>query len=149
MLKYLIKHINLFSHFDLCNQLNILNSTVNNSGFTNFKKFKSIKKKDIENSDGIYFLNSSFQTKNLKKLLHLKLLNFFQNNLKTTRFLITQNSTLDTKLTVEFKKNFDFKNQIHLPTTVFFEETGTYINTVGNINKTSKIVTALGQTKSN
>merc|ERR1712029_325916 len=103
------------------------------------------KKKDIENSDSIYFINTSFSTANFKKLLNLKLLNFFQNNTKTNKLLITQSNVLNLQL----KKNFKFNNHIHLPTTVFFETSGTYLNTVGDITKTTQIVTSLGQTKSN
>ena len=149
MLKLFIKYINIFSHSNILSQLNILNLTVNNSGFTNLKKLQSLKKKDIENSDSIYFINTSFSTANFKKLLNLKLLNFFQNNTKTNKLLITQSNVLNTQLNLQLKKNFKFNNHIHLPTTVFFETSGTYLNTVGDITKTTQIVTSLGQTKSN
>jgi predicted molibdopterin-dependent oxidoreductase YjgC len=35
-----------------------------------------------------------------------------------------------------------------LPSTVLFETSGTYINTEGDINKVTKVVTPWGQTKS-
>ena len=76
------------------------------------------------------------------------MLNFFQNSGNTNKLLITQNSTLDTKEIGEFQKNFNLCNHIHLPNNVFFETSGTYINTNGDINKTTKIITSLNQTKS-
>jgi NADH-quinone oxidoreductase subunit G len=147
-LKLLIKYINSYSYSKTFKELNILNSTLNESGINNFNILKTVQNIDFKNSLGVYFLNSSFNTYNIKKLLNLKLLNFFQNSGNTNKLLITQNSTLDTKEIREFQKNFNLCNQIHLPNTVFFETSGTYINTNGDINKTTKIITSLNQTKS-
>lgn len=148
MLNLLIKHINLFSQQNNQNQLNILNLALNDVGFVNFKNFKTIKKKDFKNSVGVYFINNSFFTSNLKKVLNLKLLNYFQVYTHKSKLLISQNSNLDRKLTIELKKNFNLNNHLHLPNTVLFETSGTYINTEGSINKVTKIITGLGQTKS-
>ncbi len=146
-LKLLIKYINSYSK--AFKELNILNSTLNESGVNNFNILKTVQNTDFKNSLGIYFLNSSFNTYNIKKLLNLKLLNFFQNSENTNKLLITQSSTLNTKKIKEFQKSFNLCNQIHLPNNVFFETSGTYINTNGKINKTTKIITSLTQTKSN
>jgi NADH dehydrogenase/NADH:ubiquinone oxidoreductase subunit G len=147
MVKFLIKHINIFSQSDSQNQLNILNLTLNDVGFANFNNLKTIKNKDFKNSSGIYFINNSFSTSNIKKLLSLKLLNFFQDYTHNNKIVITQNSNLNTKLVAQLKKSFNLKNHLHLPNTVLFETSGTYINTEGNINQITKIVTSLGQTK--
>lgn len=147
-LKLLIKYINSYSYSKTFKELNILNSTLNESGINNFNILKTVQNIDFKNSLGVYFLNSSFNTYNIKKLLNLKLLNFFQNSGNTNKLLITQNSTLDTKEIEEFQKNFNLCNQVHLPNNVFFETSGTYINTNGDINKTTKIITSLNQTKS-
>jgi NADH-quinone oxidoreductase chain G len=147
-LTLLIKYINSYSYSKASKELNILNSTLNESGINNFNILKTVQNIDFKNSLGVYFLNSSFNTYNIKKLLNLKLLNFFQDSGNTNKLLITQNSNLETKEIVEFKKNFNLCNQIHLPNNVFFETSGTYINTNGDINKTNKIITSLNQTKS-
>lgn len=147
-LKLLIKYINSYSHGKAFKKLNILNSTLNESGINNFNILKTVQNIDFKNSLGVYFLNSSFNTYNIKKLLNLKLLNFFQNSGNTNKLLITQNSILNTKKIEEFQKNFNLCTQIHLPTNVFFETSGTYINTNGEINKTTKIITSSNQTKS-
>merc|ERR1712207_42955 len=123
MLKLLIENINLFSRSKNQNQLNILNTTLNDAGFVNYNTMKSVEYSDFKNSIGVYFINNSFSTPNIKKLLNLKLI---------------------TKL----RKSFNFNNHLHLPNTVLFETSGTFINTEGNVNKITKVVTPLGQTKS-
>lgn len=148
MLKLLIKHINLFAHSESQNRLNILNTTLNDVGFVNFNNLKSISNKDFKNSTGIYFINNSFSTSNIKKLLDLKLLNFFKHYKHNNKMLITQNNNLDTKLISQLRRNFNLNNHLHLPNAVLFETSGTYINTEGDINKVTKIVSPLGQTRS-
>ena len=148
MLTFLTKHLNLFSQSKNESQLNILNLELNDVGFKNFNNLKTIKKKDFDNSSGIYFINNSFSTSNIKKLINLKLLKFFQEYARNTRVLLTQSSNLDTKLVAQLKKSFNINNQLHLPNAVFFEASGTYMNTEGTINKVSKIIAPLGQTKS-
>ena len=65
----------------------------------------------------------------------MKLLNFFQHYAHNNRMLITQNNKLDAKLIMKLRKSFNLNNHLHLPNTVLFETSGTYINTKGNINK--------------
>ena len=147
MLNFLLKYISLFSQSKSQSQLNLLSATVNDVGFLNFNNFKTIEKKDFENSTGIYFINNSFSTPNIKKLLSLKLLNYFHDYKHKNKILITQGSSLDTKLIIQLRKNFNLNNHLHLPNTVLFETSGTYINTEGNINKMAKIIAPLGQVK--
>ena len=148
MIKSLTKHMSLYAQGNDQTQLNILNSTLNDAGFANFNNLRTIKNKDFRNSAGIYFINSSFSTPNIKKLLNLKLLNFFQKYKHKNKLLITQDSSLEMKQLAKFKQNFDITNHLHLPNTVFFENSGTYVNTEGGINKVVKIITPLGQAKS-
>jgi len=147
-LKLLIKYINTYSYSKTRQQLNILSSALNESGINNFNNFKSLQNLDFKNSQAIYFVNTSLNTYNLKKLLNLKLLNFFQTPESTSKLLITQNSTLDTKKIELFKKNFYIANQVHLPNNVFFETSGTYLDSYGKVNKTTKVITPVNQTKS-
>ena len=148
MLKLLIKHVNLFAQSKSQNQLNILNATLNDVGFVNYNNLKSLEYKDFKNSAAIYFINNSFSTANIKKLLNLKLLNFFKHHKLNNKVLITQNSNLDTKLIAQLRKGFNLNNHLHLPNAVLFEASGTYINTEGDINKITRIITPLGQTRS-
>lgn len=148
MVQFLIKYVSSFSQCENNNQLNILNLSANSAGFSNICNLKAIKNKDFKDSTGVYFINESLSTSNIRKLLNLKLLNIFQDFTHNSRILITQNNHLNTKLIMSFKKCFNLNNHLHLPNTVLFEASGTYINTEGVINKTPKIVTPTGQTKS-
>ena len=148
MVQFLIKYVSSFSQCENNNQLNILNLSANSAGFSNICNLKVIKNKDFKDSTGIYFINESLSTSNIRKLLNLKLLNIFQDFTHNSRILITQNNHLNTKLIMSFKKCFNLNNHLHLPNTVLFEASGTYINTEGVINKTPKIITPTGQTKS-
>lgn len=63
----LIKHINIYSFSKTAEQLNILSSSLNESGFNYFNILKTIHNRDLKNSQGVYFLNNSFNTYNIKK----------------------------------------------------------------------------------
>ena len=147
MLNFLTEYIKWFSQSNSQNALNVLCPLPNSVGFKSFNNVKIVKNKDLKNTTGIYFINSSFSTSNIKKLLNLKLLNFFQNSKSIDKVLITQNSKLDTRLVTKLKKSFNINNHLHLPNTVFFETAGTYISNEGIISKTNKIIKPLGQTK--
>jgi len=147
MLNFLNKHVNIFSQSINQDQLNILSATINDVGFMNFNYFKPIKKKDFKDSIGVYFVQSSFSTPNIKKLLNLKLLNIFDSVNHKNRILITQSSNLEAKLILKLKKSFQLNTHLHLPSTVFYETSGTYINTKGDISKITKIISPLGQAK--
>ena len=93
-------------------------------------------------------MNNSYNSHNIKRLLNLKLLNFFQNFENTNKLLITQSNTLETKKLIVLKNNYQLNTQIHLPNNVFFEVSGSYINTNGKVNKMTKVITSFNQTKS-
>lgn len=147
MLRCLNKYVRLFSQVKGQDNLNILNPALNNAGFANFNNIKTVQNKDLKNAIGIYFMNSSFLTSNTKKLLSLKLLNYFQDYKSTSKILVTQNNNLDVKLITQLKNSFNFATHLHLPNAVFFESSGTYLNTTGTVCKTTKVIKPLGQTK--
>ena len=97
ILNCLTNYIGLFSQSKNRNRLNILNSSLNGIGMTNLNSLKNIKNKDLKDAAGVYFINNSFSTSNIKKLVSLKLLNFFKAYKYTNKILITQNNSLDTK----------------------------------------------------
>jgi NADH dehydrogenase/NADH:ubiquinone oxidoreductase subunit G len=126
-----------------------LHPSLGSVGFSNFNNLKTIQNKDFKGANMIYLINNSFSTSNIKKLLNLKLLNYFQGYNLESNLLITQSSSLDTKSIGKLKKGFFLNTHLHLPNTVFFETSGTYINTLGNMNKLSRIIKPSGQTKDN
>lgn len=148
VLNYLSNYVGLFSQSKRQVSLNVLNPLLNDVGITNLNGLKTIKANDLKKTAGIYFINNSFSSSNIKKLLSLKLLNFFQNYNYNNKMLITQTSNLNTRLIMLLKKGFNISNHLHLPNTVFFEASGTYLNTEGNVCKVTKIVKPLGQAKS-
>ena len=148
MLKSLIKYISLFSHSNEKNKLNLLNLSLNSAGFLNINNLKTINNKDFKDSIGVYFINNSLSTSNIKKLLSLRLLNFFQNNTYNNKTLITQSSDLNAKWIKQLRKSFNLNNHMHLPNTVLFETSGAYVNTEGTVNQITKIISPVGQTKS-
>ena len=95
--------------------LNFLNPTLNDSGFLNFKNIKPIQNNDLKTSSGVFFINNSFETSNIKKLLNLKLLNFFKNNNSNGKILLTQNNNINVNLITQFKQSFNLKTHLHLP----------------------------------
>lgn len=143
------KHIDLFSQSDNKSRLNVLHPSLGSVGSINSAGLKTIQNKDFNSAPVIYFINDSFSGSNIRKLLNLKLLNFFQGYQHGIKILITQNSSLDTKLVTALKISFNCANHLHLPNAVFFETSGTYINTEGSTNKVSRVVKPSGQTKDN
>lgn len=107
LLNFLSKHITLFSQSNDKNRLNILHPSLGSVGFLNFTSLKPVQNKDLKNATGVYFLNNSFANSNVKKLLNLKLLNFFQEHVQENKILITQHNILDTKLITGLKKGFN------------------------------------------
>lgn len=148
MLKFIMRYINTYSQSNTQNRLNILNSTLNEAGVANFNSLKTINTKDLKTSTSMYFISNSFSTSNIKKLLNLKLLNYFYNYKNTNKLLVTQTNNLEEKSLTQLKKNFNSHNHIHLPNTVFFETSGTYLNTEGTISKVFKAIKSAGQGKS-
>ena len=149
MLNFFTKHINLFSQSSQNSSFNILHSSLGSVGFSNFNNLKTIQNKDFKEANVFYFISNSFSTSNIKKLLNLKLLNYFQGYNLENNLLITQSSSLDTKLITKLKRGFLLNTHLHLPNTVFFETSGTYVNTVGNMNKLNRIIKPSGKTKDN
>ena len=148
MVQFLIKYISSFSQCVNNNRLSILNLSANSAGISNIGNLKVINNKDFKNSTGIYFINDSLSSFNIKKLLSLKLLNIFQDFTYNNKILVTQNNHLNSKMIAALKKGFNLNNHLHLPNTVLFEASGTYVNTKGILNKTPKIITPTGQAKS-
>ena len=114
MLTTLTEYVKIVSQSNQ-SYLNFLNPTLNDSGFLNFKNIKPIQNNDLKTSSGVFFINNSFETSNIKKLLNLKLLNFFKNNNSNGKILLTQNNNINVNLITQFKQSFNLKTHLHLP----------------------------------
>ena len=110
----------------------------------------SISKKDLFYSKGLYFIDNNMKNSMfLKKLIDLKLLNFFNKENNNFNFLVEQGNFIKYSMKNEFFKNFNTNFYMFLPTTTFYESSDTYLNTENIFKKTIKIISPLNLSKLN
>ena len=126
--------------------LNIINTSINESGVNYLNKFKSINGLDFSNSSGVYFLNTQPNSANFKKIISLKLLNYIHKNKVWPNYCLEQNSGIKSNL-IPHTKNFNLYNYINLPNSSFFESTGTYLTTNGRFKNNIKFISSSNQIK--
>jgi len=129
------------------NNLNVLNSTINEAGVSYLQNIKSISDNDFLNNGGFYCINTNINDLNFKKVINLKLLNYFTNLAKTPTFYIEQNNGFPRTISKQFSNNYKIYQYINLPNNLFFESTGTYLNTEGIFKKNIKFIPTLKQTR--
>ena len=127
--------------------VNVLNSSINEAGVKYLSKFKPFTEKDLTSSNGLYFLNTATQTLNLKKIVNIKLLNYLESNDSSPKFCFEQNNGIVSSLTKDLKSSYGIYNYLNLPNNVFFETSGTYLNTNGIFKKVVKFISTNTQTK--
>jgi NADH dehydrogenase/NADH:ubiquinone oxidoreductase subunit G len=149
---YILKYAHIFSHS--WNGLNILSPSLSEVGTQSLNKFSTLNTSDLTNFNSIYFLNvHSNNIPNLKKIAELKLLTNPLVKQNSTSLFIDQNSNINNN--IEFfnllKKELsqkNFKKYMYVPSSVFYENEETFINTEGFIKRTNKLIFKK-QTKSN
>jgi len=146
--------LSLIKNFNKNLTVNVINSNINESGSYFFNNTKIISQKDLKESSGFFFLDNNISNSILlKKLIELKLLNFIDNenfeNIDEGKFLIEQNKFLKYSLKNNFKKIYTVNSYVFLPSTIFYENSGTYLNTETLYKKVVKIIPPLGLVKSN
>lgn len=118
------------------NGLNMLNSSLSDTGTIILKQIPKLILKDLKNFSSLYLLNvTTDNISNLKKITELKLL-------KTSayvkhRLLLDQNNKTN--------NNFMFSKKtlgsyLHIPNSTFYENEETFINTEGFIKRTTKLI---------
>ena len=127
--------------------LNVLNTSINEAGVNYLNTFKSISEKDLKTSNGLYFLNNHPNEANFKKLLKLKLLNYFGSKNNWPTYCLEQNCGLKSNESVSFANTYNPFNHINLPNSSFFESSGSFLNTEGITKKTVKFISTKNQTK--
>jgi hypothetical protein len=130
-----------------CNNLSVINTSINEVGVNYLKNFKSIKDEDLSASSGLYFLNTQPNSNNLSKLIKLKLLNYLPKNNNWPNYCLDQNFGLKSTSTKLLQENNNVYNYINLPNNSFFESTGTFINTEGILKNNIKFISTSNQTK--
>ena len=126
------------------NTFNLVNSSLNSVGINSLNYFKSISKADLMKTSGLFFINSSLNNSTLlKTFIELQLLNYLQLN-NTNKIIIEQNNETNF---LKLKDTLNIENYIYLPSNVFFENFGSFINTEGTLKQTTKIVSSMKNTK--
>jgi len=150
--KNVLEMFNKFNYTNIVNKtwngLNSLNATLSEVGTQTLNNFLSLKDKDFCEFSSLYFVNVNAQNiPNLKKITETKLLIARSKNLKKRpnidMLFLDQNSR--TKNNQTFSRNCfepaNNKNYNFLPSTMFYENEETFINTEGFIKKTNKLIT--------
>ena len=127
------------------NGFNFLNNSLNSVGINLLNNFKALNKRDFYDANALYFINANTNTTYFDMFIELKLLNYLTTP-SQNKILIEQNSKI-TNISQVSKTTMNLYNYIYLPSNVFFESLGTYINTEGSLKKSVKIVSSKKNTK--
>lgn len=141
MLK-IFKYANLFSK--TWKGYNVLSPSLYETSSQSIAKFQPVSSNDLHNSSSLYFLNlNTNNVSNLKKIAEYKLLNYFSihnKNLKINKILMDQSSVTNKNidfLNEQLNKNMEYN---YLPSSMFYENEETFINTEGLIKRTNKLI---------
>jgi len=133
---------------DLFKDFNVLSSSLNETGLNYLQSFKSLTNNDLNESNGAYFINAKVNSSDtLYKLIDLKILNYFISTNNRPFFCIDHNNSVSTNIPKNLLLNKSCYNYINLPNNVFFESSGTFLNTEGCFKKVIKFLPSIKQTK--
>jgi len=127
--------------------LNIVSSSINETGIYYLNRFKSFCENDLISSNGLYFLNTASQTRNLKKIVNLKLLYKLSTQNTIPSYCFEQNNGFVPNFYTKFHSSYQIYNYINLPNNVHFESNGTFLNTEGIFKKSIKCISTNKQAK--
>ena len=118
------------------NGLNMLNSSLADTGALNLQQISTLTTKDLNNSSSLYCLNITLNNiSNFKKITQLALLKLTPNNktLTKNKLYIDQNY----KINQTVFNNFYY---LYIPSSTFYENEETFINTEGFVKRTTKLI---------
>jgi NADH dehydrogenase/NADH:ubiquinone oxidoreductase subunit G len=149
-----LKYTNIFSNS--WNGLNVLSPSLSEVGTQTLNKFSYFNKNDLTSFTSMYFLNiNADNIPNLKKIAELKLLNNRVSAKKDSICLfMDQHNRLQNNIKFFniFKNNSiaqrNIQNYLCLPSSIFYANEETFINTEGFIKRTNKLIFK-NQTKNN
>lgn len=136
------------------NNLNILSHNLGHVGTNSLTKFLPLSSEDLKNFFSFYFINVSLKaSSNIKHCIQLCLLKLLsRNNLgynNYNKIFVDQSSSVNN---IDFLNNFKgkiFDNYYYLPSSLFLEDSETFINTEGMIKRTTKLISFQKNAKSN
>ena len=129
--------------------INILNTSLNESGVHYVNKFKCFNEQDFQKSVGLYFIDTCREIPNLRKTIQYHLLNRFRQEKNEVSFYLDQNGGLVNQLFNDIEKISGIYSYINLPNNVFFETSGSYLNTEGVLKQTIKFIPSHKQAREN
>jgi NADH dehydrogenase/NADH:ubiquinone oxidoreductase subunit G len=126
---------------------NLISNSLNSTGITNLNVFVGVSNKDFLKSSCLFFLNCpTGQSSNLSKLLQLKLLNCITLELeyKTFKFTYfkTKRFTIELSSCRKSQSFYKIPQYLYFPSANFFENSGTFINTLGLSKLSAKVLTS-------
>ena len=128
------------------NNINIVSSSLNEAGANFLQNFKPLSVNDVKRSHSMYFINTQDNSPNIKKIICLKLLNYFSTN-SSPKLIVEQSNGIISKHYNALLKSYKTYNYINLPNSVFFESNGTYLNTEGIFKKNIKFLSTVKQAR--
>lgn len=136
MLK-MLKHSNLITN--AWNGLNMLTPSLNEAGIQSIAKFEVLSSKDLTNFSSLYFLNVDLNSiPNVKRLIESQLLNYSpQVSTIENKLFLDQNFNLNSNFQVSGVFNTKY---FHLPSSMFYENEETFVNTEGLLKRTTKLI---------
>lgn len=127
------------------NGINILSSSLYETGSQSISTHKPLLKKDLIYFNSILILNlTGLKISNLKKIIELKLLKYSNKIINKIQLILdynykhSTNNELVTKLN-QLNKNF-WKKYFIIPATTFYENQETFLNTEGFVKQSTKLV---------
>ena len=119
------------------NGFNLLNTSLNETGVSNLVSLNRLSCKNSEKSDGFYMVGNCGTDSVISKLIELKSLRYFKKGVH--QMILNQTSTF-TNLKSKFHETNKGISYFNLPSSAFYETTGTYITTQGFSKKALKVV---------
>ena len=104
------------------NNINVLNTSINEAGVNYLNTFSSISEKDLKNSSGIYFVNAQPNLLKLQKLTRIKLLNYLNKTVKWPTYSLDQNFGVKNNDITVLTKTFSDFNSITIPNGSFLNQ---------------------------
>lgn len=142
----MLKHANVITKS--WNGLNLLSSSLNETGTYSLARFSPLTSKDLTNFSSIYFLNVTVSNiANIKKITEAKLLNYSLNNkdFNINKLTLDQNPNFENNErfcnnTLFASNETKLNKYFYLPNSMFYENEETFINTEGFLKRTTKLI---------
>jgi NADH dehydrogenase/NADH:ubiquinone oxidoreductase subunit G len=154
----MLENLNYYSNSNKnkWNGLNMISSSLSENGNHLLTKFPFLNLKDLNDFSLLYFINvTTNNVSNLKKVTELNLLNYSYIKQKSSQknslvldqnYMYNKNYTLVDQILTNTNK--ELKSYNYIPTSTFYENEETFVNTEGFIKRTTKLISRK-QTRNN